>query len=96
MGVKDKGLSYLLIRKKPVMLLIQLARSQKMMYTSVLAKEINCTYSHTVKMLSELRRKKIVNFERKGRLKFVKLTRKGKELAEALERLMSIINKIDY
>lgn len=95
MGVSNKGLAYLLLRRKPVMLLIRLLRAERPIYASIVAKDIECTYSHTVRILQELKKKDIVEFEKKGRLKLITLTKKGREIAECLEKLLSMLNKAE-
>jgi DNA-binding MarR family transcriptional regulator len=74
-------------RRKPAMMLVSLKRNARMRYGSVLAKEVDCTYSHAVKILQTLEELKLVDFEKKGRIKLIKLTKKGHEVAEAIENI---------
>jgi len=62
-----------------------------MRYGSILAKEVDCTYSHAVKILQTLEILKLVDFEKKGRIKVIKLTKKGIEVAEAIENIQKLI-----
>jgi DNA-binding MarR family transcriptional regulator len=62
-----------------------------MRYGSVLAKEVDCTYSHAVKILQTLEDLKLVEFEKKGRIKLIKLTKQGKEVADAIENIQNLI-----
>lgn len=78
-------------RRKPSMMLVVLKRNSRMRYGSVLAKEIDCTYSHAVKILQTLQELKLVEFEKKGRIKIIKLTKKGKEVAEHIESIQKLI-----
>ena len=73
------------------MMLVSLMRNSRMRYGSVLAKEVDCTYSHAVKILQTLQDLKLVEFEKKGRIKLIKLTKKGREVAKAIS---DIQNKI--
>ncbi|HEC91387.1 MAG TPA: hypothetical protein ENI51_00075, partial [Candidatus Atribacteria bacterium] len=57
-------LEQLFLRKKPVHLLISLKNSKKTSYVSLLAKAIDCTYSHTVKLLSEFKKFGLVDFKK--------------------------------
>jgi len=52
-----------------------------------LAKEVDCTYSHAVKILQTLEELKLVSFEKKGRIKLIKLTKKGLEIAENIDSI---------
>jgi len=62
-----------------------------MRYGSVLAKEVDCTYSHAVKILQTLEDLKLVSFEKKGRIKLIKLTKKGRDVADAIENIYNLI-----
>jgi predicted transcriptional regulator len=62
-----------------------------MRYGSVLAKEVDCTYSHAVKILQILEDLKLVEFDKKGRIKLIKLTKKGKEVADAIENIQNLV-----
>lgn len=72
-------------------MLIALKRLAKARYGSILAKEIDCTYSHAVKILQNLEKLNLVVFEKKGRIKLIKLTEKGEEIAENIEKIRGMI-----
>ena len=78
-------------RRKPALMLVSLKKNLRMRYGSILAKEVDCTYSHAVKILQTLRILKLVEFEKKGRIKLIKLTKKGKEVADAIENIQELI-----
>ena len=78
-------------RRKPAMMLVALKRIARVRYGSVLAKEVDCTYSHAVKILQSLERLGLVAFEKKGRIKLIKLTKKGTEVAENIENIRNLI-----
>ena len=73
MAKKPKDIFEVFFRKKPAMILVALKNSNKNRYGSVLAKEVDCTYSHAVKILQEMEKAKLVNFEKMGRIKVIKL-----------------------
>ena len=73
------------------MMLVSLKRKSRMRYGSVLAKEVDCTYSHAVKILQTLEKLGLVVFEKKGRIKLIQLTKKGDEVAEAIENIQKLI-----
>lgn len=81
----------IIFREKPTNLLIVLLNSKSNIYASVVAKEIDCTYSHVVKLLKILEKHGIVEFVKKGRLKYLSLTPKGKKLAQALDAAKEVI-----
>jgi len=79
-------------RRKPSLILVSLKKNSRLRYGSVLAKEVDCTYSHAVKILQVLEKLNLIEFEKKGRIKLIKLTKKGKEVADAIEDIKSLIN----
>ncbi|MBI4014750.1 MAG: winged helix-turn-helix transcriptional regulator [Candidatus Aenigmarchaeota archaeon] len=88
-----KELEYLFLRKKPVKLLISVKMGDAK-YVSVLAKETDCTYSHTVKLLEMFKEMGLVDFDKSGRTKYVKLTKDGEELAERFEEVLRKFSKL--
>ena len=84
---KQKRIFDVLFREKPVMMLVTLLNSTKDMYASTLAKHVDCTYSHVVKILQEMHKAGLVSFNRQGRLKILALTKKGQEVAKNLESI---------
>ncbi len=74
------------------MMLLALKRMNKAKYGSVLAKEVDCTYSHAVKILQILEELGLVGFEKKGRIKIIKLTKRGLQIAENIEAIKEIID----
>ena len=73
----------LFLHRKPVKLINSLRGGPK--YATILSKEIDCTYSHTVKLLNEFKKYDLVEFEKKGRIKIIKLTSLGEDLAHSFE-----------
>jgi DNA-binding MarR family transcriptional regulator len=74
-------------RRKPALMLVSLRKLSRARYGSVLAKEVDCTYSHAVKILQTLEELGLVNFEKKGRIKLIELTKKGEEIAEHIDNI---------
>ncbi len=78
-------------RRKPALMLVSLKKNTRMRYGSLLAKEVDCTYSHAVKILQTLEVLKLVGFEKRGRIKVIKLTNKGREVADCIETIRNLI-----
>ncbi|NOQ55591.1 MAG: winged helix DNA-binding protein [Nanohaloarchaea archaeon] len=78
----------LFMHMKPVQILIALQANGKN-YASTVAKIVDCTYSHTMKILEALHNDEMVSFDKKGRVKFVSLTDKGKTIAKDFEKLVN-------
>ena len=72
-------------REKPAMMLVNLKNSKGAIYASSLAKSVDCTYSHVVKILQAMEKAGLVNFEKQGRLKLLTLTKKGSDAAEHID-----------
>ena len=79
-------------RRKPALMLVALKRISRARYGSVLAKEVDCTYSHAVKILQGLEKLDLVGFEKKGRVKLIKLKKKGKEIASNIENIKTLLS----
>ena len=74
------------------MILVALKRDMiKNKYGSVLAKEVDCTYSHTVKILQEMEKANLVIFQKQGRIKTISLTECGTKVAENIEKIKSLL-----
>jgi len=78
-------------RKKPAMILVALRKNNRNRYGSVLAKEVDCTYSHAVKILQEMEKAKLVTFEKSGRIKTISLTESGNKIAEHIENIQILL-----
>jgi len=78
-------------RRKPALMLIALKKISRVRYGSLLAKEVDCTYSHAVKILQILEKLALVVFEKKGRIKLIKLTKKGEEIADNIENIKRVV-----
>jgi predicted transcriptional regulator len=91
MGSSDKPLSYF-VHVKPTKILISLRSGPK--YVTLIAKEVDMTYSHAIKLLDIFNELGLVEFEEKGRIKMVKLTDTGEEIARIFDNLVSKLSKL--
>jgi len=89
---REKALTKLFLHTKPAKILLELKDGPK--YATIVAKKVDCTYSHTVKLLDFFNDFGLVEFEKKGRIKMIKLTDKGEELAKAIQNLVSTISSL--
>ncbi len=87
----ESGIFNVFFREKPSMMLVSLRNSKGGVYASSLAKSIDCTYSHVVKILQEMEKAGLINFEKQGRLKLLTLTKKGSDVAEHLDTIRTIL-----
>jgi len=91
MGKRSKNIFEVFFRKKPALILVALRKNSRNRYGSVLAKEVDCTYSHAVKILQEMESAKLVQFEKQGRIKIIKLTDTGNKIAEYIEKIRELL-----
>ena len=90
---KQNHLDLLFLHAKPVKMLISL-KKDSVRYATQVAKSVDCTYSHTVKVLDNFKRLGLVSFNKKGRIKIVKLTELGTDIAHDFEGLERKFEKI--
>jgi predicted transcriptional regulator len=90
--MKEKSTVTLFFRQKPVNLIVSLKNEPK--YATILSKEVDLTYSHTVKLLEQFKNFGLVDFEKKGRIKIVKLTEVGTEVAKAFDAILNKLSKL--
>ena len=72
-------------------MLIHLLHKNGEVYASSLAKSVDCTYSHVVKVLQDMQRAGLVTFEKRGRLKVLLLTKKGIEVATLIDNVVTTL-----
>lgn len=89
--MENKKIFNVFFREKPAMMLINLRNAKIEVYASSLAKTIDCTYSHVVKVLQEMERSGLINFEKQGRLKLLTLTKKGQEVADHIDNIRHLL-----
>lgn len=89
--MKPKDNFDIFFRRKPALMMIALRKLNRVRYGSVLAKEVDCTYSHAVKILQTLEDLGLVTFEKKGRIKLIKLTKKGMSVADSISEIQQLV-----
>jgi len=89
--LKNKKIFNALFREKPAMMLVHLKNSNSEVYASSLAKLVDCTYSHVVKILQEMQKADIVVFKKQGRLKIITLTKNGQDVASHIDGIRNTL-----
>lgn len=90
--MSEKKVINVFLHPKPSKILISLKKGPK--YATLIAKEVDCTYSHVVKLLDYFSKLGLIKHEKKGRTKIIELTDAGKELATHLENVLSKLSKL--
>lgn len=80
------------LRVKPSLTLILLKKGPS--YASKIAREVDATYAYMVKLLNEFEKLGLVVFEKQGRIKRVKLTEVGMDIAHDLEGLYMKLQRV--
>ncbi|MFB6213902.1 MAG: winged helix DNA-binding protein [Candidatus Nanohaloarchaea archaeon] len=76
------------LNRKPVHILVSLRQQTTENYASAISSQVDATYSHTIKVLQEMKAHGLVDFEKKGRKKVIELTSRGENIAEKLSHLL--------
>lgn len=87
----NKEIFNVFFREKPAMMLVELKNAKNEVYASSIAKQVDCTYSHVVKILQEMQKAGLINFEKQGRLKLLTLTKTGAEIAEKIDGIRMLL-----
>lgn len=94
-GHRMKDLEDVFLHVKPARILVGLYRGDDPKYASILSKEADCTYSHTVKILDQFEEHGLIEFSKEGRKKLIDLTDSGVDLAERMDALMDSLDGRD-
>lgn len=78
----------LFLQEKPADMLVFLKKGENPNYATEVSKGVDCTYSHTIKVLDQFRDFGLVEFRKEGRIKLIELTEDGEDIAHDLEGLI--------
>jgi len=84
----------LFLKVKPSKAIILLRDRRRKWYVSALAKEVDTTYPHMVKLIRRFEELGIVRTQKEGRTRYVELTELGDELAHDLEGLYRHLERL--
>lgn len=85
----------LFLQDKPADMLVFLKQGGMPKYATQVAKAVDCTYSHTIKILNVFQQLGLVEFKKSGRIKLITLTGDGVEIAHDVEGLVRKFNKLN-
>lgn len=91
-GSSDTASGFLL-QEKPAHALLTISRHGRT-YASVIARDVNTTFAHTVRILNRMEQYGLLTYgqdSNDGRVKYIELTRRGKQVAGALQSLLDSI-----
>jgi hypothetical protein len=93
MDKENTSIMELFLHGKPAGIIMSLKDCEGK-YASILSKEVDCTYTHTLKILTQLKKYNLVEFEKDGRIKKVLLTSEGEDVAHELGGLVRKLERI--
>jgi DNA-binding MarR family transcriptional regulator len=88
----DDLLSFFL-QDKPARILLEMTKNERT-YPADISKALAATYSHIVRVIQKLEEYGLVESEKEGRTKFIKLTETGQQVAHNLEGLEMALKNI--
>lgn len=65
------------------------------MYSSILAKKVDMTYAHVIKIIYKLEAAELVGRIKKGRMMVINLTEKGEKVRDEMLKLMRELDKVE-
>ena len=81
------------LHEKPAKLIVKIKEGKGEKYASVLSKEVDCTYSHCIRILQEFEKRGLVKFEKTGRTKIIVMTKFGEDVAFAIENIFRLMGR---
>lgn len=88
--MSDGNAEKLFLQEKPTLALLFIGSMGKT-YASVISKEIDSTFAHTTRILSKMEQCGLIRFTFEGRIKFVELTKYGRDVETALKDFRDMI-----
>lgn len=85
----------LFLQEKPSEMLVFLKQGDDPNYATEVSKGVDCTYSHTIKVLDQFNDMGLVEFSKEGRIKLIELTDDGEEIAHDIEGLIRKFDRKD-
>jgi DNA-binding MarR family transcriptional regulator len=87
-------LQRLFLREKPVLAILAVGEMEPA-YAALIAKRIDSTFPHTSSILSELEAQGLIKSRPEGRIRYLELTDRGKNVAKTLAELANLLQKSD-
>jgi len=81
-------ISKIFFKQKPAYILAALMKKEQVWYPSALCKEVDCTYPHMINVLKQFEENDLIETESLGRIKIIKLTEFGEELAKNVNQTL--------
>lgn len=86
----DEGLTQLFLKEKPARALLAV-RELDPAYATLVAKRIDSTFPHTIRILNQLEAAGLIRARPEGRVRYLELTAAGHKAADALRALLDLL-----
>lgn len=86
----------LFLKEKPAEAIKTIRKTRGDIYHRIVSKKIDCTYAHTVKVISMMEQHGLVNVKKDGRKKMLTLTEEGEKIADCLIDMSDIERNIGH
>ena len=73
--------------------LVTIRRNREDVYGSLVARKIDTTYAHTIKILSRMEEENLVYTKKDGRKKILHLTDRGERYADKFVEVLDVVNE---
>jgi DNA-binding MarR family transcriptional regulator len=91
----EDSLQEFFVNVKSAKILVSLSNPTVDNYASEISSEVDCTYSHTVRILQKFEQEGLVSSNKEGRKKMVDLTSDGESVAQEMGDLMHELSQVD-
>jgi len=90
----EDSIKDLFVNVKSAKILVSLSDPSKDNYASEISSNVECTYSHAVRILQKFEDRDLVESKKEGRKKIMELTPEGEEIAKDMGDLIHTIDGI--
>lgn len=92
-GMED-SIKDMFVNIKSAKILVSLSDPSKDNYASEISSNVDCTYSHAVRILQKFEDRDLVESKKDGRKKILELTSEGEEVARDMGDLIHTIDEV--
>jgi len=82
------------LQDKPARILLEMSKNKRT-YPADISKALAATYSHIVRVIQKLEEFELIESEKEGRTKYIKLTELGQQVAHHLEGLEMALRNVN-
>jgi DNA-binding MarR family transcriptional regulator len=92
---EEDSLKEFFVNVKSAKILVSLSNPTTDNYASKISSNVDCTYSHTVRIIQKFEDRGLLESEREGRKRVVQLTEDGRDIAQAMGELIHVLDSAE-